>query len=97
MLDHAVPADRSRLLQAYKQLRTGVPIDRIEYRVIGDDGVERWMESVAKVETGDDGRPTRAFVTSSDITSQTESRYALAAAKDKVDEISPASPTVWTS
>jgi len=87
LLDHSVPADRPRISHAYQQLRAGLPMDRVEYRLIGDDSVERWIESVGQTEMGDDGRPARAFVTSLDITSQVESRNALAAAKEKADEI----------
>ena len=87
LIGHAAPADHPALVRAYKQLRESALMDPVEYRLIGDDGVERWMESAASGEIGDDGRPVRAFVTSLDITSQVESRQALAAAKAKADEI----------
>ncbi|MGO9942155.1 MAG: MASE1 domain-containing protein [Rhodoblastus sp.] len=87
LMAHAALADHPRLMQAYRQLLAGVAMDRVEYRLIGDDGIVRWMESVAKTESGGDGRPVRAFVTSLDITSQVETRNALAAAKEKADEI----------
>jgi PAS domain S-box-containing protein len=87
LLDHVAPADRPLVLGAYQQLRAGVPMDGIEYRVIGDDGVERWIESVANAQASADGRPTRAFITNLDITLQVEGRNALVAAKEKADEI----------
>ncbi len=48
-------------------------IRKLEYRVVGDDGTERWIESEWHVETGEDGRPARAFVVNLDITERRRS------------------------
>ena len=41
---------------------------KIDYRVRGDDQIERWIESVWSIENGPDGKPLRAFATNLDIT-----------------------------
>ncbi len=87
LMNRVVPDDRPRFIQATHALRERGVTGRIEFRVKGDDGVERWIEAVAHAEIGDDGRPKRAFVTNLDVTSQVEGRNALAAAKEKADEI----------
>jgi PAS domain S-box-containing protein len=86
-LTHIAPEDRPRVMQIVDDLKKGGQPRKFEFRVIGDDGMERWFESVPSVETGTDGRPTRAFVTNLDITSLMKGRAALAEARDKADEI----------
>jgi two-component system, sensor histidine kinase len=87
LLDHIAPADRAGVARAAKEVFENGAAGRLEYRVTGDDGVERWIECVANKEEGAGPRPTRAFITYLDITSRVESRNALAAAKEKADEI----------
>ena len=87
VLTHIAPEDRSRVMQVVDDLKKGGQPRKFEFRVIGDDGMERWFESVPGVETGVDGLPTRAFVTNLDITSLMKGRAALAEARDKADEI----------
>jgi len=86
-LAHVAPADRPRVEEAFARFARNGATERIEYRLMGDDGVERWIESVAKAEKDDDRRVVRAFVTNRDITAQVEGQKALAAAKDEVEEI----------
>jgi PAS domain-containing protein len=43
-------------------------LGKIDYRVRGDDQIERWIESVWSIETAPDGKPLRAFATNLDIT-----------------------------
>ncbi len=85
--DRIAELDRAAFMQAAGDLFAEGKTGRIEYRVIGDDGRERWIESVANAEAADDGQPKRAFVTHLDITAQVENRHALAVARDKADEI----------
>jgi two-component sensor histidine kinase/DNA-binding response OmpR family regulator len=70
--DRVAIADRGRFLAA---TRSSSPdrLDRIEYRVVGDDGGERWIESEWHVETGPDSRLTQAFVANLDITERRQS------------------------
>ncbi len=87
MLAHVAPEDRPRLVAASRELfATGAP-SRLEFRVVGDDGKERWIERVASAELDGEGRPRHAFITMLDVTELIEGRNALAAAKAKADEI----------
>ena len=86
-LSHIAPEDRLRIMQIVADLKNGGQPRKFEFRVIDDDGMERWFESVPSVETGADGRPVRAFVTVLDITTLVKGRAALAEARDKADEI----------
>ena len=87
LMEHVPIGDRARLVDAFAELRSGRKKAKAEYRVLGDDGVERWIESAATAEFDRDGRPDQIFVTSLDVTEQVEGRMALEAAHDKADEI----------
>jgi PAS domain S-box-containing protein len=65
--EHVVPADRDRFVAETERLEGGRD-RKTEYRVLGDDGRERWIESEWYVETGADGKPLRAFAANLDIT-----------------------------
>lgn len=77
LLDHMPPDDRRRLTVAVQQCLNGASTGRIEYRVIGDDGQERWIESVWSADIGADGRPVRVFVTDLDISGLRAAEDAL--------------------
>jgi PAS domain-containing protein len=68
LLDHIVPLDRPRVQAALQDFLTGMHLGKIDYRVRGDDQIERWIESVWSIERGADGKPLRAFATNLDIT-----------------------------
>jgi PAS domain S-box-containing protein len=87
IMGHVVPEDRPRFLAMAERLTTRGEGGRIEFRLRGDDGVERWLECVARVEPGEGGAPPRAFLTYLDITELARGRDALATAKRKADEI----------
>jgi signal transduction histidine kinase/CheY-like chemotaxis protein len=87
MVKHVASQDAPRLAAAMKAFAEGQLSGRVEYRIIGDDGLERWIESVWIGEPGPDGRMARAFATSLDISTLVEGRRALAAAKSRVEEI----------
>ena len=48
-------------------------VRKIEYRVFGEDGKERWIESEWHLESGPDGRSQRAFAANLDITERKQS------------------------
>ncbi len=87
LVKHVAPEDARRLSLTLKDFSEGQLAGRVEYRTIGDDGMERWIESVWIAELLPDGRPSRAFTTSLDISNLVEGRRALSAAKARVDEI----------
>ncbi|MBV8474802.1 MAG: response regulator [Hyphomicrobiales bacterium] len=68
---HVAPADRRRFVQQTEN--TEGPFRKIEYRVIGDDDKERWIESEWHFEMGPDGRPIRVFAANIDITERKQS------------------------
>ena len=69
-LEHVVEADRQRVNENLLQELGGNIVPKIEYRVIGDDGKERWIESRSSVETAPKGRLAQIFTTCIDITEQ---------------------------
>jgi two-component sensor histidine kinase/DNA-binding response OmpR family regulator len=70
--DHVAPADRERFVAETENPEGGV-LRKIEYRVIGEDGKERWIESEWHVEMGPGGEPLRAFAANLDITERKRS------------------------
>jgi two-component sensor histidine kinase/DNA-binding response OmpR family regulator len=65
--DHVVPADRDRIMTETERSEVG-QVRKIDYRVFGEDGKERWIESEWHLESGPDGRSQRAFAANLDIT-----------------------------
>ena len=65
--DHVPLADRARFTAEIEALEGG-HVRKIEYRVVGDDGKERWIESEWHMEAAADGSPLRIFVANLDIT-----------------------------
>ena len=63
LLDHVVPHDRERVEAALRSFTSGLPVGRIEYRVRGDDGRLRWIESRWSMQTGADGSVHRSHAT----------------------------------
>jgi two-component sensor histidine kinase/AmiR/NasT family two-component response regulator len=72
LLDHIVANDRARFI-AVTETAQGEEFRKIEYRIVGDDGKERWIESDWHIERGSQSRPIRAFVANLDITERGQS------------------------
>jgi two-component sensor histidine kinase/DNA-binding response OmpR family regulator len=70
--ERIAPADRERFVAETESLAGG-PFRKIEYRVIGDDDKERWIESEWHLEMGPDAKPLRAFASNMDITERKQS------------------------
>jgi len=70
--DHVVPADRDRIMTETERTEAG-QVRKVEYRVFGEDGKERWIESEWHLESGPDGRSLRAFAANLDITERKQS------------------------
>ena len=77
LLDHVVPHDRERVEAALRSFASGLPVGRIEYRVHGDDGRLRWIESRWSMQTGAEGQPSKSFATNLDITERKLAAQAL--------------------
>jgi two-component sensor histidine kinase len=70
--DHVVAADRDRIVAEIERSEVG-QVRKIEYRVLGEDRKERWIESEWHLESGPDGRSLRAFAANLDITDRKQS------------------------
>ncbi len=96
LLDHVPPEDRRRLTLAIQQCLNGAASGRIEYRVIGDDSQERWIESVWSSEIDASGKPERIFVTDLDITRLRAAENALRESEKNFRSLANAIPQlVW--
>ena len=83
LLDHVVPDDRERVGAALRGFTSGLPVGRIDYRVLGDDGVLRWIESRWSMQCGADGQPLKSFATNLDITERKLAALALQASDER--------------
>ena len=77
LLEHVIPCDRPRVQAALDQFTIGQSAGKIEYRVLGDDGIERWIESRWSLERSSDGRARKSFATNLDITERKRAETAL--------------------
>ena len=77
LLEHIVPGDRLRVQAALDEFTSGKPVGRIDYQVLGDDQILRWIESKWTIELGADGHPLKSFATNLDITERKLAEIAL--------------------
>ena len=77
LLAHVVPADRTRVQVAVESFISGKLSGQIDYRVLGDDQVERWIESSWSLEHTASGKLLKAFATNIDITQRKRAELAL--------------------
>lgn len=68
LFDHIRIEDHPIVNAALVTFRHGKAVGSIDYRILGDDQNERWIESKWTAEYNADGKPLRAFVTNRDIT-----------------------------
>ena len=83
LLDRAVPEDRPRVSLALDQFIGKRDIGKLDYRVRGDDGQERWIESRWKFEKNTDGRPLHTFATYLDVTERMQAAAALRLSEER--------------
>lgn len=77
LLEHVVPDDRPRVEAALREFFDGKSIGSIDYRVLGDDRIERWIETRWSLELSPDGKPLKSFATNLDITERKRAEEAL--------------------
>ena len=77
LLEHVMPHDRPSVEAALQDFLDGKPVGKIEYRVLGDDQIERWIESAWSIEIGPSGKPLKTFATNLDITERKRAEEAL--------------------
>ena len=83
LLEHVVPHDRQRVDEALQQFTEGNPIGTVQYRVLGDDRIERWIESRWSVELGPDSQSRKSFATNLDITELKQVEAALRMSEER--------------
>ena len=70
--------DREGLSRMMAEITSKVGDFDVEFRVVGADGKERWIASIAEVEAGPDGRPAVMRGVDIDVTERRRNRQALA-------------------
>ena len=73
LMDHVILHDRLRVAAALQEFMDGKPAGKIDYWVLGDDQIERCIESVWAAESSPAGKLLRAFATNLDITARKRS------------------------
>ena len=76
-LERVVPRDRARVQEALKDFLNGRSVGRIEFGVLGDDRIERCIESIWHLDLGQEGQPQRAFATGLDVTARRRAEETL--------------------
>jgi PAS domain S-box-containing protein len=98
LMRHVVPQDYKRLDAALREAATGRPVAMLDYRIVGDDCVERWIESEWFVEFSADGSPLKSFVTNLDITAQKTVQLRLRESEESYRQLADSMPQmVWTA
>ena len=83
LLEHVVLEDRAMVKAALQEFQLGSLDGKVEYRVLGDDKIERWIESRWSIEVDGDGRPLKSFATNLDITERKQSELALLLSEER--------------
>ena len=92
LLQHVLPDDRLRVQAALKQFFNGQPIGKIDYRTLGDDHIERWIESNWSIELSRDGKPIKSFATNLDITERKSAEMRLLASEQQLSLVAQTVP-----
>lgn len=82
LMEMANPEDRVKVTAAFGRIISEGSPERIEYRTTGLDGQERTFWVTAARQLGPDGKPTRVFGISQDITERKAVEAALRASED---------------
>ena len=83
LLEHVVLEDRAMVKAALEEFQLGSLDGKVEYRVLGDDKIERWIETRWSIEVDGDGRPLKSFATNLDITERKQSEKALLLSEER--------------
>ena len=83
LIEHVVPEDRLRVTAALQEFLLGTPTGKLDYRVLGDDRVERWIETRWSVEFSRDGKPLKSFATNLDITERKHAELKIRESEER--------------
>lgn len=95
---HVAPQDRERVAIALSQFGGSKSSAKLDYRVLGDDGMERWIESQCFVEYDPAGNPVRSFLTNLDVTDRERAQEQLRESEERFRQLADSMPQmVWTA
>ena len=98
LLDHVAPPDRVRVESAFQQASGGQPYAALDFRVLGDDHVERWIQSELFSEFEPDGTLRKSFRTHLDITDRKNAQEELRRSEEGYRQLADSMPQmVWTA
>jgi PAS domain S-box-containing protein len=98
LLEHVVPEDRRLVATALREVAGGKPVAKLDYRVLGDDRIERWIESEWFAEIDPDGKPLKNFLTNLDITDRKAAQEQLRESEERFRQLADSMPQmVWTA
>lgn len=98
LLQHVVPRDRKFVEMALKVFAAGKPGPKIDYRIVGDDQKERWIESEWVVENNAAGKARRSFLTNLDVTDRKRAQEQLRGSEERFRQLADSMPQmVWTA
>ena len=83
LLQHVIPQDRRLVEASHEEFAAGKAAGTLEYRVLGDDKVQRWIETRWSVEIASDGKPLKSFATNLDITERMNAQEELRASEER--------------
>ena len=94
LIEHVLPADRPQVAEALRAFHDGQAAGRLDYRVMGDDQVERWITTEWYLITDKNGKPARSFATILNITDRKRSVAALHQSEQRLRVLTEASADV---
>ena len=97
-LSHVVPSDRARVAAALREFASGLSMPSFDYQIIGDDGIDRWIESKWFVHGEADGGVRNSFLTNLDVTARKKAEQELRRSDERFRQLADSMPQmVWTA
>ncbi len=93
-----VEQHRDRVAQSLSASLLGTVPAKIDYRVRGENQVERWIQSEWFLESDRNGQPTRAILINLDVTDRKEAEDRLRESEERYRQLADSMPQmVWTA
>ncbi|MGB3202094.1 MAG: PAS domain S-box protein [Nodosilinea sp.] len=86
------PDDRQQVMQSVEQARAGQADYRLDYRVIGPDGVTRWLTSQGRVYLNEAGKGIRLIGLSVDATERKQAELQLRESQRFIQQMADSMP-----
>ena len=94
LMDRMHPQDRGHVATALQEFFSGKPVGTLNYRVVGDDRQERWIETKWSTLSGVNGKPLKSFAINVDITQRKVAEKALRLSEERFRALVTASSDV---